>query len=77
MRCTEEMKLWLFDLAHGNLNDRQILNGFIKHYVLHDCGIRDIQRDIAFHTSYSQEQTQYAVFAVKRVLENMAEAGEE
>lgn len=28
-RDTEEMKLWLFDLAHGNLTDEAIVKGFI------------------------------------------------
>ena len=33
-RGSEGHKLWLFDLAHGNLNDCQILQGFLKYYVL-------------------------------------------
>lgn len=26
--------LWIFDLAHGNLQDPEVLQGFIRYYVL-------------------------------------------
>lgn len=67
-RYNEEMKLWLFDLAHGNLTDSQILSGFVKHYILYDCNVADIQRDIAFHTYYGIDNTRNALENVKRVL---------
>ncbi|MEY8356918.1 hypothetical protein AALB39_26735 [Lachnospiraceae bacterium 54-53] len=51
-RYTEEMKLWLLDLAHGNLSDKDILKGFIKYYVLHDFGVGQVVSDIVFHTIY-------------------------
>lgn len=72
MRHTEEMKIWLFDLAHNNLTNKQILQGFVKHYVLFDCGIRDVQNDMHFHTSYSQEQQVSALTILKQVLEDIA-----
>ncbi len=53
-RYTEEMKLWLFDLAHGNLKDQDIISGFIKHYILFDCTMHDVKRDILFHTVYGE-----------------------
>ena len=46
------MKLWLFDLAHGNLKENDIVTGFIKYYVLFDCTMQDVKRDIIFHTNY-------------------------
>lgn len=54
-RTTEEMKIWLFDLAHGNLNDSSALSGFIKYYVLYDMNVHDVVRDIVFNTSYGDE----------------------
>lgn len=36
MNFTEEMKIRLFDLAHGNLEHDQIIKGFIKHYAIND-----------------------------------------
>ena len=53
-RYNEEMKLWLFDLAHGNLNENDVITGFIRHYVLFDCTMQDIKRDIIFHTNYGE-----------------------
>lgn len=75
-RCTEEMKLWLFDLVHGNLLGYQIMQGFVKHYVLNDMGIADVQRDIHFHTSYSREQMMCGISELKKVLGDFAEQGE-
>ncbi|WP_411337022.1 hypothetical protein [Ruminococcus gauvreauii] len=72
-RYTEDMKLWLFDLAHGNLNDEQVLTGFIRHYVLYDLSVMRVQDDIWFHTSYSMEQAQAAVDTLRRVLSMVAD----
>lgn len=67
-RFTEKMKLYLFDLAHENLNEDEILKGFIKHYVLHNCTMDDIQDDIVFHTSYGEEGVIKAMSSVRRIL---------
>ena len=37
----EDKETWLFDLAHGDLDEDAIVKGFIKHYVLQDKGIAD------------------------------------
>lgn len=71
-RYTEEMKLWLFDLAHGNLTHAQILSGFVQHYVLYDEPISSVQRDIAFHTQYSIDQTRCALDRLRIVLSDIA-----
>ena len=34
----EDKAIWLFDLAHGNLDDDGIAKGFLKHYALKDRG---------------------------------------
>ena len=68
-RYTEEMKLWLFDLAHGNLSDSQILSGFLKHYVLFDSGILNVQNDIVYHTQYGLDRASFAVTELRRVIE--------
>lgn len=43
-RINAYMKIWLFDLAHGNLNDSTVLSGFVKYYVLHDMNVHDVVR---------------------------------
>ena len=60
MRYSEDMKLWLFDLAHGNLTESEIIKGFIKYYVIYNCTIQNVQDDIHFHTMYGVlgEQTE-------------------
>lgn len=56
-RGTEEHKLWLFDLAHGNLQDDEILKGFIKYYVLSGCVLSNVIDDIVFRTHYDLDKT--------------------
>lgn len=51
-RATEDHKLWLFDLAHGNLTDEQIVRGFIKYYALNGFCIGNMVDDIVFRTCY-------------------------
>lgn len=70
-RYTEEMKLWLFDLAHGNLKENAIIVGFIKHYVLFDCTIQDVKRDIIFHTVYGEIGVRTALDALSEALGGM------
>lgn len=69
-RCTEEMRLWLFDLAHGNLNQDEILKGFIKHYVLHDGNIADVVREIVFKTTYGTKGVLKAKESLEDALNN-------
>lgn len=67
-RFTEDMKLWLFDVAHGNLDDEKILKGFIKYYVLHGQAIGNVQDDITFHTMYGIQGVRKAIMDIQRVL---------
>lgn len=70
-RYNEEMKLWLFDLAHGNLNKKDIITGFIKHYVLFDCTIQDVKRDIVFHTHYGEKGVAAAMNALSDAFDSV------
>ena len=67
MRYSEGMKVWLFDLAHGNLKKSEIIKGFIKYYVLYNCTIQNVQDDIHFHTHYG-------ILGEKTALENLNKA---
>lgn len=71
-RTTEEMKLWLFDLAHGNLSDDVILSGFIKHYVLYGLTIDNLVDNIVFCTNYGSSGVILAKESLLRVLQNIA-----
>lgn len=77
-RDTEEMKLWLFDLAHGNLQDDEILSGFIKHYALRGLTVDHIASDIIYHTTYGELRVAQAKASILRVLmkEGKIEGGE-
>lgn len=74
MKCTEEMKLWLFDLAHGNLaKDEEIIKGFIKHYALKGRTVKNVQDDIMFHTNYGPEGAYVALATLNDTLKRYIE----
>lgn len=52
IRGNEEHRLWLFDLAHGNLKSDQVVRGFIKFYALQGFTVGNVQDDIVFRTIY-------------------------
>lgn len=72
-RGTEDHKIWLFDLAHGNLKDDQILRGFLKYYVLEGYVMANVVDDMRFHTHYSLEQIRQSKESLERVLREVAE----
>lgn len=65
-RATEDHKIWLFDLAHGNLTNQEIVKGFIKYYALNGFTIGNVQDDLVFKTHY---EVAGAVESLKRALE--------
>lgn len=68
MRGTEEHRIWLFDLAHGNLKDEQILQGFTKYYVLEGYVMANVVDDMRFHTHYSMDQIRQSKENLERVI---------
>lgn len=74
-RGSEDMKLWLFDLAHGNLSDEQVLKGFTKYYTLAGFVPGNVQQDMVFHTCYSQEQIASAMAQLIWALQILAGEG--
>ena len=70
-RYSEEMKLWLFDLAHGNLKENDIVTGFIEHYILFDCTMQDVKRDIIFHTNYGDSSCIIALNSLSNALNHI------
>lgn len=71
-RDTEEMKVWLFDLAHGNLKDDEILSGFIQHYILRGLTVDQVISDIVYHTPYGIPGVRTAKASLLYVLMNAA-----
>ena len=72
-RATEDHKIWLFDLAHGNLTELEIVKGFIKFYALNGFTVENVQDDLVFRTHYHPVQ---GVKALKVALNNFSEVDE-
>lgn len=70
-RGTEDHKIWLFDLAHENLNREKIVKGFIKYYALNGFTIGNVQDDIVFRTMYQPE------LAMRQLMKALQEAVDE
>ncbi len=71
----EEFKIWLFDLAHGNLSEQEIARGFVEYYVLEGFVEGNVIQDIHFRTTYGLEGEHRAKEDLRRVLRKFA-AGE-
>ena len=67
----EDKETWLFDLAHGDLNQDAIVKGFIKHYVLQGQGIADVQQNLHFHTHYGDYYMECAMSALRWALDEV------
>lgn len=65
--------LWIFDLAHGNLQDPEVLQGFIRYYVLEGKSLNNVLDDLFFRTSYGPHYTGKAMDQLKAVLRKAAE----
>ena len=72
-RGTEDHKIWLFDLAHGNLKDKESLEGFLKYYVLEGYVMANVVDDMRFHTHYSLDQIRQSKEILERVIRAAAE----
>ena len=72
-RGTEEHRLYLFDLAHGNLSEDRAIAGFIKFYVLNGFTLGNLQDDYMFHTHYPIEGIQTELQSLRTALERVAE----
>lgn len=72
-RATEDHKLYLFDLAHGNLSADKAVAGFIKYYVLNGFTLGNLQDDYMFHTHYPIDGIQAGLQSLRAALEKAAE----
>ena len=76
MRNSEDMKAWLYSLAHGYIDDLEIMKGFIKYYVLYGLTIGNVQDDIRFRTNYGIQGEQTALKSLNRALVNYTKESE-
>lgn len=72
-RVTTDMRIWLFDLAHGNLkSDKAVLSGFIRYYVLYGLTLDNVKDDIHFRTNYGVDGVIKAYETLIRVLRDVS-----
>lgn len=70
----EDKEIWLFDLAHGDLDEDSIVKGFLKHYALQNQGIADVQQHLHFHTHYGDYYMESAMESLRSALEHEVDA---
>ncbi len=71
-RYSEDHRIWLFDLVHGNLNENEMVQGFIRFYVLEGLAIGNVQDDCVFRTQYPSDKVTGGLQALRAALEKMA-----
>lgn len=74
-RGSEEHKLWLFDLAHGNLTELQTVQGFLKYYALNGLEPGHVQNDLLFRTHYGDKHDGEAMGRLTAALKKAADGG--
>ncbi len=72
-RATENHKLWLFDLAHGNLSETRMVRGFLKFYALEGYPLQNVVNDLVFRTHYGPDCAGQAAENLKAALEKAAD----
>lgn len=72
MLVPEEKRLWLFDLAHGNLEGMAVVQGFVKHYAMAGKSTEDVIQEIVFHTIYGERGARTAKETLQRELVDFA-----
>ena len=65
----EDKAIWLFDLAHSDLDEDAIVKGFLKHYALQGRSTGDVQQDLHFRTHYGDFYLESAMASLQRALE--------
>lgn len=74
--ATTELKNWIYGLVTGEFGNEQIVQGFIRHYVLNGLSVDHVQQDILYHTKYSADECKDAVQSLRVALAWYAEREE-
>lgn len=70
----DDKATWLFDLAHGDLDEDAVVKGFLKHYVLQGRSTGDVLQDLHFRTHYGDFYLESAMASLRRALEFQIDA---
>lgn len=76
MRDVETLKIFIFDVAHDNLSDLDIVKGMIQHYLLNGYSVDNLQDDMVFKTLYQPEVIKNTLEHVKAVLSKFVKGGD-
>lgn len=74
-RATEEHKIWLFDLAHGNLSELQTVQGFLRYYALNGLEPGHVQNDLCYRTHCGGTHAGEAMARLRGALQKAADGG--
>ena len=72
-RGTEGHRLWLFDLAHGDLSREDMVKGFIKYYALEGFTLGNVQDDLIYRCFYPLDGAIKGLTSLREALEQAAE----
>lgn len=71
-RGSEQHKLWLFDLCHGNLTAAEAVAGFTRFYTLEGYDLNRVNDDLVNRTGYLIGSVLEGVAALEIALEEVA-----
>ena len=61
---------WLFDLAHGNLEQDEIVKGFLRFYALSGLSTEHVKQHLIFYTAYGNLHAEEAMKRLQEALES-------
>lgn len=70
-----ELRDWLYNIVTDKLNDAQILQGFIKYYVLYGQVLANVQDEMMRHCNgfYERDEILKVMDTLRRVLTDVAQ----
>lgn len=70
-----ESRDWLYNIVTDKLNDAQILQGFVKYYVLYGQALANVRNEMMRHCNgfYDRDEILKVMDTLRRVLTDVAE----
>lgn len=60
-RYNKELRSWLRGLCQDQLQQDEIVMGYIRHYVMNYCVLNDVEEDLLYCMGHGSRETQEAM----------------
>ena len=71
-RYSRELGKWLQDLCDGELQQKEIISGYVRFYVLNYCVPNDVETDILYFAMYGSREARRGMKILQEAFETAA-----